>query len=184
MPQDHSVEIYKVRILKKHFLDTSKVRRIAQSVFARQVGTTALAQGVTLVLSLATAAISARWLGPVGKGQLAMILMVTSMLQMFIGAGLGPANVYYVGSGRLSIHQLTANSVAFSMVGTVIGFLVTLLIVMSDLLPVLLPGVSSGCLMLAMIALPLGLLNSNLNTILQGLGRIFTLNILMLLDLY
>ena len=178
MPQNHSVEIYKVRILKKHFLDTSKVRRIAQSVFARQVGTTALAQGVTLVLSLATAAISARWLGPVGKGQLAMILMVTSMLQMFIGAGLGPANVYYVGSGRLSIHQLTANSVAFSMVGTVIGFLVTLLIVMSDLLPVLLPGVSSGCLMLAMIALPLGLLNSNLNTILQGLGRIYTLNIL------
>jgi len=152
--------------------------RITKNVFVHQVGSTVIAQGVTLLLSLATSAITARWLGPSGKGQLAMIFMVPAMFQMFLGAGLGPANVYYVGSGRLPVHQLTANSVAFSMIGTLVGVMVVLLILMGDFLHVLFPGVSSDYLMLGMVALPIGLLNSNLNSILQGLQRIITLNIL------
>ena len=151
---------------------------IAQSIFARRVGTTLLSQGATLILSLATAAITARWLGPAGKGQLAMVFMVPAMLQMFLGAGLGPANVYYVGSGRLSVSQLSANSLAFSILGTILGFLLILPIMMGDILNVILPGVSTGYLMFGMIALPLGLISGNLNAILQGLQRIYTLNIL------
>jgi O-antigen/teichoic acid export membrane protein len=153
-------------------------RRVEQSVFAKQVGSTMLSQGVTLIISLATAAITARWLGPAGKGQLAMILMVPAMFQMFLSAGLGPANVYYVGSERIPIHQLSSNSVTFSMIGTVIGLIVLLLILMGDFLHIILPGISSGYLMLGMIALPLGLLSGNFNAILQGLQRILTLNIL------
>jgi len=152
--------------------------QLTGSVFAKQVGSTALTQGAILIISLVTAAITARWLGPAGKGQLAMIFMVPGMLQMFLGLGLGPANVYYVAAGRLPIHQLTANSVTFSILGTVVGFMVILLLVMSDLLPIVLPGVSSAYLMLGMIALPIGLLVVNFNAILQGLQRIYTLNML------
>lgn len=155
--------------------------RLTQSVFARQVGTTVLARGAFLALSLATAAIIARWLGPAGKGQLAMIFMVPSMFGMFLSFGLGPANVYYVGSSRLPVYQLSANAVAFSILGTAIGFLAGLVILLSDILPMLLPGVSSTYLILGMVALPLGLLSGNLNTILQGLRRIYTLNILSIL---
>jgi len=79
--------------------------QFTQSFFARQVATTALAQGTTLVFSLAMATITARWLGPAGKGELAMIFMVPAMLQMFLSLGLGPANVYFIGSGRFPIHQ-------------------------------------------------------------------------------
>lgn len=153
-------------------------RQLIRSVFARQVGTTALTQGAILILSLVTASITARCLGPAGKGQLAMVFMVPALLQMFLSLGLGPANVYYVASGSLPIHQLTANAVAFSILATVVGFLVTLSMLMSNLLPIVLPGVSSGYLMLGMIALPLGLLASNFNTILHGCQRIYTLNML------
>jgi len=152
--------------------------RLAQSVFVRQVCTTALAKGAILILSLAAAAITARWLGPAGKGQLGMIFMVPSMFGMFLSFGLGPANVYYVGSGRLPVYQLSVNAVAFSILGTAIGFLGGLLILVSDILPMLLPGISSTYLIIGMVALPLVLLGGNLNAILQGLRRIYTLNIL------
>lgn len=157
--------------------DQNIIRRLWQSVFAKQVGTTVLAQGATLMFAFVTTAITARWLGPAGKGQLAILVMVPVMFQMFLSAGLGHANVYYVGSGRLPVSQLMENSVAFSILGTVIGLLLILTIMISGLLPVILPGVSSGYLMLGMIALPLFLLNGNMTAILQGLRRILALNI-------
>ncbi|MGD0279293.1 MAG: polysaccharide biosynthesis C-terminal domain-containing protein [Smithella sp.] len=158
--------------------DQKIIRRLWQSVFAKQVGTTVLAQGTILILALATAAITARWLGPTGKGQLALVMMVPAMFQLFLNAGLGPANVYYVGSGRLPVSQLMENAVAFSILGTAIGLLLMLTIIICGLRPVILPGVSSGYLMLGMIALPLFLLNGNMTSILQGLRRILTMNIL------
>lgn len=155
-----------------------KFKNTLKSVFVQQVGTTAISQAAMLLLSLATAAITARWLGPEGKGELAMVFMVPAMLQLFLCAGLGPANVYYVGSNRIPVRQLAQNSVAFSLMGTLIGFVLIFLFLKSNLLGALLPGVSSGYLLLVMLALPLGLLSSNLSAILHGLQRILTLNVL------
>jgi O-antigen/teichoic acid export membrane protein len=146
------------------------------------VGTTALSQGLILLLSMATAAITARWLGPDGKGQLTLLMLAAWMLQSFLCLGIGVANVYYVGSGRLSVCQLTGNSVAFALLGTLAGTLIGLLLLVGNTLHVLLPGVSAGCLLLAMVAVPLGLLSASLGAILQGLRRILTLNILSVLQ--
>jgi len=157
-------------------------RSVARSVFAHQVGTTLLSQGLTLLLSLATAAITARWLGPEGRGQLALALLVPGMLQLFLSFGINTANVYFTGSRRLSIAELTANSVAFALLGTLVGCLIALSLVTGRLLPVIVPGVPTGYVFLGMLALPLGLLSSNFSSVLQGLRRIMTLNVLRVLQ--
>ena len=53
--------------------------RLLRSTFARNVATTFLTQVVSLVIGVANAAIVARWLGPQGKGSLALArLLYTS----------------------------------------------------------------------------------------------------------
>lgn len=156
--------------------------RITQSIFARQVGTTLLSQGLTLLLSLVTAAITARWLGPAGKGQLSLALLLPGMLGLFLSFGINTANVYFTGSRRLAIDALTSNSVSFALLGTLVGCLITLLLVVGHLLSLIVPGVPVGFVLLGMLALPLGLLSSNFSSVLQGLRRIMTLNILRVLQ--
>jgi O-antigen/teichoic acid export membrane protein len=151
-------------------------------VFARQVGTTVLSQGLTLLLSLVTAAITARWLGPGGKGQLALALLIPGMLGLFLSFGINTANIYFTGSRRLPITALTANSVMFSLLGTLLGCLIVLLLVTCRLLPVIVPGVPVGFVLLGMLALPLGLLGSNFSSVLLGLRRVMTLNFLSFLQ--
>jgi O-antigen/teichoic acid export membrane protein len=151
-------------------------------VFVRQVGTTLFSQGLTLLLSIGTAAITARWLGPAGKGQLALALLIPGMLQLFLSFGMTGANVYFTGSRKLAIAELTSNSVTFALIGALVGCLIVLFAVAGHLLPVIVPGVPSGFVLLGMIALPLGLLYSNFSAVLQGLRRITTLNVLNVLQ--
>jgi O-antigen/teichoic acid export membrane protein len=141
-----------------------------------------LSQGITLLLSLVTAVITARWLGPGGKGQLALALLIPYMLGLFLSFGINTANVYFTGSRRLPITALTANSVIFSMLGTFLGCLIVLLLVTCRLLPVIVPGGPVGFVLLGLLALPLGMLGSNFSCVLLGLRRVMTLNVLSLLQ--
>lgn len=152
--------------------------KFTKSIFVRQVCTTTITQAVILLFTVITSAITARYLGPAGKGQLAMVFMVPSMLGMFLGFGLGPSNVYHISAGRLPLHKLTANATSFSVIGTLIGFSIVLFILLFDFLPILLPGISKKYLLLGMIALPLGLFTGNFGAMMQGLQRIYTINIL------
>jgi len=162
----------------RRLFDLARGDKLFQSEFVRRVGTTMLSQGAILVVSMAIAAMTARWLGPSGKGQFAMVFMAPALMQMFFSVGLSPANVYYAGSGRLPIRQLTENSIAFVLVGTAAGLGLALLGFLCDWYPVVLPGISPSYILLGMIALPLGLCLINLNALLQGLQRIYTLNLL------
>jgi O-antigen/teichoic acid export membrane protein len=163
-------------------LSSTWITRLTRSVFARQVGTTALSQGLILLVSLATAAITARWLGPAGKGQLAIVLLLPGMLQLFLNCGMSVANVYFTGSRRLPVAALTANSVAFALLGTLVGCLIVLVLAGGDFLPAIVPGVPVRYVLLGMSVLPLGLLNGNLASVLHGLRRIMTLNVLSVLQ--
>ncbi|OHB67094.1 MAG: hypothetical protein A2Y76_15560 [Planctomycetes bacterium RBG_13_60_9] len=159
-------------------LSRANATRVMNSVFARQVGSTMLAHWVTLVVSMGTAAITARWLGPYGKGQLSMLLLVPGILQLFLSVGMNIANAYYAGSGRLRVDELTANSMMFSLLGTAVAVVIVLLLWGSGVLSVLVPGVSTSYLLLGMVALPLSLLSGSLRGVLHGLRHILTLNIL------
>ena len=163
------------------FHPRSLFRQAFGSLFARQVGTTFLSQGLTLGLSLVTASVTARWLGPGGRGQLALALLIPAMLSMFLSFGINSANVYFTASRRLPITELAANSVMFSLLGTFLGCLIVLLLVAGRMLPVLVPGVPVTYVLVGLCSLPLGLLSSHFSSVLLGLRRVMILNVLRIL---
>ena len=57
------------------------------------------ANGIQLVLSLGTGILTARLLGPSGKGQLYLVVQIASMGSLLLGLGLGPAYQYHLAKG-------------------------------------------------------------------------------------
>jgi len=151
-----------------------------QREFSQNVGSTFFTQVLRVALSVAKAAIIARWLGPEGKGMLALALLVPGMLGLFLSGGIGTANVYYVGSRRLDVSTLTANSIGFALLAAFVGFGVVLASAAAGWLEVVVRGVPTWIVLIAMLGFPTGLLNGFFSTILQGLQRIVTLNLINL----
>jgi O-antigen/teichoic acid export membrane protein len=155
-------------------------RSVDSSNFQKDVIVTFLTQVVKIVLSVATAAIVAQFLGPEGKGTLALALLVPGMLGIFLSGGIGLANVYFAGSQRLDVAALTANSVGITLLVTILGFGVVIGLAAFGLLQALVPGVPVWIVLVAMLGFPAGLLSGFLSSILQGLQRIVTVNLINL----
>ena len=150
--------------------------------FTRNVTSTLLIQVLSLFFGIATSAIVARYLGQEGKGLVALALLVPGMLGLFLGGGIETSNVYFAGSRRLDISTLAANSVAFAILATVSGIVIVGGLVVTGWLERLLPGVPTLLVLLAMLEFPLRLLLRYFSTILQGLQRIITVNLVNLSD--
>jgi len=165
-------------IIKKNILLLQKVR--TKSTFTQNVASTFLVQVLSMFLTVATAAIIARLLGPEGNGMLALALLVPHMLGLFLSGGIGVANVYFAGSRRLDVPTLTANSIGFAIIVTILGAGIVSVLSVTGWLKALLPGVPIWLFLLAMFGFPTGLLSGYFSSILQGLQRIITVNIVNL----
>ena len=150
----------------------------AKSVFARQVGVTFLSQGLVLACSMVTAAITARWLGPVGKGQYALALMIPGVLQLILGFGVNVSNIYFAGSGKIAVPKLAANGMVLTLFGSILGYLLILILLSGHFLAVIVPGIRLPLLFLGLLVLPIYLLNANLTSLLLGLRQMNSLAIL------
>lgn len=150
--------------------------------FTQQVGFTLMAQIAGVFLQILTTAVIARWLGPEGKGAIALALLIPAMLSVFLSGGINVANVYFAGSRKLGVCVLTENSVKFAFFSTLLGLMGVGILIVTGWLPVLVPGISQWMIMLAMIGLPSGLLCGHFSAILQGLQRIITINVIHLIQ--
>ena len=150
--------------------------------FTRQVGITLITKVGNLSLSIAVAAIIARWLGPEGKGMLALALLVPGMLGLFLSGGINVANVYFAGSKKLDVPALSANSVGFTILITIPGFAIVWGLTSVGWLEAVVPGVPTWIVLLAMLGFPTNLLNGFFSTILQGLQRIEMVNLINLVQ--
>ena len=153
-----------------------------EATFFTNVVSTFLIQILQLFSYIVTTAIIARWLGPEGKGVIALALLVPGMLGLFLSGGIGVANVYFAGSRHLDVPILTENSVTFAILGTILGTFVIGTLVATGWLSVLVPGISLWLIMLGMVGLPFGLLSGYLSAILQGLQRIIMVNMINLVQ--
>ncbi len=156
------------------------MKQFLQGQFRKQVGATFFAQLIGLIFSLATAAIIARWLGPECKGMLAMALLIPGMMVIFLNSGIGAANVYFASSKSMNVPTLSSNSIIFTLLATILGISIISVLFATQSLQTLLPGVPVWFILLAMLALPIGLLNGYFSTILQGLRSILAINIVNL----
>ena len=150
--------------------------------FTRQVGITLITKVVNLSLSFAVAAIIARWLGPEGKGMLALALLLPGMLGLFLSGGINVANVYFAGSKRLDVAVLSANSLGFTILMSILGCAIVLVMTSIGWLEALVPGVPTWIVLLAMLGFPANLLNVFFSAILQGLQLIGTVNLINLIQ--
>lgn len=152
----------------------------SRNSFAQGVVWTFLASIAASCLSIGSSAVIARWLGPAGKGALALAVLVPGMLALLLSGGIGVANVYFAGSGRLDVRALTRNSVGYAIVATAVGVSIVAVVTGAGWLELLVPGLRVPFVLLAILGLPVLLLSGSLAGILQGLQRILTVNVLNL----
>lgn len=145
--------------------------------FFTQVAVTFFAQIASLGLSLVTGVLTARFLGPEGKGLVALALLVPSVLAVLASAGLGPAAAYLVGSRRAPLATVSGSGAALALLAGATALASGAALVWTGVLDVLVPGVPAWLVLLAIATVPLTVIGEFQGAILQGLGRIATANL-------
>jgi O-antigen/teichoic acid export membrane protein len=150
--------------------------------FTRQVAVTLLSQVLALGFALATSAIVARWLGQVGKGVVTLALLVPGLLVLFLEGGLAAANIYFAGSRRFGVADLTQNALAYLLLVMPLGGGIFALLVVTGWLRKLVPDVPLWLLCISVLEFPFRLLIAAFCGVLRGLQRITLVNAVTLVD--
>jgi len=148
--------------------------------FTYMVSSTFFIQTITLLIITLNMALVARQLGTEGKGFLQLGILAVSMLALFLSGGLAIANIYFAGSRLLDVATLTSVSMTYTLLATVIGIVISILLFSSGLVSWLLPDVPNWLLGIVIICFPSELLRSFCYAILQGLQKIVIVNRLVL----
>jgi O-antigen/teichoic acid export membrane protein len=142
----------------------------------RQVLVTAASLAVSVLLSVANAVVLARWLGPEGKGLVALALLLPETLSLVLGGGIEAANVYLSATGRFRPSELASASVALTLVASGLGFVAIGGLFAVGALSRFVPGLGPEAWGLAMLALPPLMLTSHVAGILRGRGNLTAVN--------
>ena len=140
-----------------------------------------MVQFFSLILSVLNAAIIARWLGPQGKGIVALAMLVPGILSLVASGGINIANVYFAGSRKIDLKKLGRNSSFYGIVASGCSILLIIALMLSGLFQRIVPGVDIDLVLLALVGLPIGLWAGAVGSILHGLRMIFTINKISLL---
>ncbi|MGC9023239.1 MAG: polysaccharide biosynthesis C-terminal domain-containing protein [Chloroflexia bacterium] len=150
--------------------------------FTRQVALTLFSQVLSLGFALGTSAIVARWLGQEGKGIVTLALLVPGLLVLFLEGGMALANIYFAGSHRFSVAELTQNALTYLLLVMPIGGVVFAVLTITGWLEKLVPAVPLWLLLISVLEFPFRLLVSAFCGVLRGLQRITLVNVVTLVD--
>lgn len=125
-------------------------------------------QVLRILASFVVASFVAQQLGPDGKGALALVQQVPTIVALAVGLGFGGVNIYYVGSGRRTAEEAFTDSAVLLSIAAGIGLPLAVLVM--RLLPAL-EGIALQTMVLAALAVPVGAFSSQLAGILVGVGR-------------
>lgn len=160
-------------------MTSARGARSPSARLSRDAARTLGRQAFGTVLAFALSVVLARALGPSGNGRYALAILVTTALSSIFNLGLGPANVYFVGSGAISMAaarrlSLRAGILASAVVLAIGGCLLSLNLVSSW---IALPRVY---LTLALACFPLALIQQLLASLLQARSDFRRLNRVLL----
>lgn len=143
------------------------------STFGRQVGAG--------LLGLVTAAIIARVYGPEGNGLFALALLLPHLLGTLLNLGIASANVYFIGSGQVTVKDAVKANLHVALWLTIIGsFTGSGIIIWMG--KVLFPGVMPVLLWLALLIYPITLMSGFLASFFQGLQDFQTYNRILIIQ--
>jgi len=146
----------------------SKFVKNTSLIFATQV--------VSLVFSLAYAVITARILGPEGKGILSLVILVPNLIVLASNLGVEISNTYFVSGKKYKTQDIIDNAL-FLALGIGLFLVVIIWIFTPFISEVFLKGISVSLLRISVFIIPLGLLQRYLTAILLGQQRIPQLSI-------
>ncbi len=131
--------------------------------------------GVTFFLGTASSILTARYLGPHGKGILTLVFLLPSLCVSFGSFGLGAANTYLLRRGELRMGTLMANSFAMALAATILasGAIGVAWPWLGDRV---MPGVTPALAALGLLSLPMLLLTDYLLALLLGTERVVRYN--------
>lgn len=119
---------------------------------------------------LISGVILARWLGPADRGVLAIVLLIPSTVLTLVKLGVSQATVYFINRKEATVDQVASNSVMLALALGVVSSLVVWLL-RDSLLATVLEHVPAWALVLALMRVPLLLLDNYLYSILQATGQ-------------
>jgi len=123
----------------------------------------------------------ARLLGPEGRGQYALLVLVPTILVQFLNLGLGQANTFFLGRRRAPAGPIAANSLLLGGIGGTVAVAV-LLAVWKAWQPSFLPDISLPALALSCMAVPFALVHFFASFALLGLGQIRRFGALLFIE--
>lgn len=148
--------------------------------FVKSVGATFLRQIAGGLIGLLSAAVVARVYGPTGNGEVALALLFATGLSTFLNLGVGSANAYYLGSGKMTFGDVLSANLKVYLCLICLGACVGIGVIYffaGDLFS----GVSGLSLQLALTLFPLILLTGLVASLFQGLQDFKSFNTLTLL---
>jgi len=125
---------------------------------------------VTALIGLLTSVVLARALGAKGRGQLAIIMLLPSMLSIFLNFGISPSNVFYISSKTVSSNIALRTSIFLALLLSLIGVSVSipLIVFKSD---ILFPTAPFYLLFFGMALFPIKLIDDFFVSIIIGQQR-------------
>lgn len=140
---------------------------------------TFIRQLIASLLQLVIIVIIARIYGPEGNGNYVVALLLPSLLATFLNLGIAPANVYFIGSGKIAVITAWRSTVklyfALSILGLAIGAAVLWWRAEQWF-----PGVSPKLLWFSLTIFPISFLLGFVSSIFQGLQQFRIFNVVLL----
>ena len=141
------------------------------STFTLDALSTFITQVCAFGLGFLISMITARVLGPSGKGAVALAVLVPTFASQFLRFGVDIANVYFLGSRKHTLQAILSNSLMVVTATNLVA--VPLYIIFIPLISnTIAASVRPFWLLLASLLLPLNVLGGHLLTIFLGLQRV------------
>lgn len=137
-------------------------------------------QLLVTVLGMGTVVLLARTLGPEGRGQYAVALLLATSLGKFLNLGVAPANVYFLGRNQVSIYTALVASIRMWWKLSVIGIIIATLIIWLQA-KTWFPNTPTQLLFFSLLIFPTSLLQAYIISLLQGIQDFKRYNIILLI---
>jgi O-antigen/teichoic acid export membrane protein len=121
-------------------------------------------------MGIISGVILARWLGPHDRGILALVLLIPSTVVTLVKLGMSQANVYYINRDRAAADRVASNAVVFAL-WSGLAAMVIVWVLRGNLLATMLRDVPDWALALALLRVPLQLVDNSLFGVLQATGK-------------
>jgi len=157
----------------------SSVQGLGLRQLAENTAVTLGRQLIAGVLQLISVVIVARSLGPEGNGQYAVALLLPSMLATFLNMGISPANVYYLGAGKVDTLTAFRTIIRLVLIITLTGLLLGAVCILY-FGESWFPDVPNYVLWTALALFPFALFQTFLASIFQGRQQFKTFNLILL----